>query len=109
MVRASESISAVGMLTRQLVADGAGHWSVLRLVAIDARLHLHREDLFNRILRPDIAVACLAGDSFCRMAAVAEHHEIGQAVDRRRRRQYGLGQRYSAMARLAGLTGREPS
>ena len=58
---------------------------MFRLVAIDARLHLHRQHRNDRILRPDVAMAGFTLHPLRRMLPVTEEDIRGQAIHRRRR------------------------
>src|SRR5690242_9874198 len=79
---------------------------MVRLVTIHARLHLHRQDRDDRVLRPDVPVAGLAPDAFGGVLAMTKNHEIGKPVDRRWRPDL-LVLCNSTMAWQARLAGRE--
>lgn len=51
-------------------------------MAIDARFHLHRQELDDWILFPHVAMADAALDSLGNMPAMTEEDKIGQTVDR---------------------------
>ena len=91
-------------LLAQLMANRASDGRMTRLMTIDARLHFHRQDLYDWVLLPYVAMADAARDSFADMPAMAEEHKVGQAVHGRGR-QDDLILRNSTMARQAGLAG----
>src|SRR5579863_7983146 len=79
---------------------------MVRLMTIDARFHFHRQHRDDRVLRPYIAMTGVARHPLGGMLAVAEEHEVRQAIYRRRR-QDNLALWHRTMAWHAGLARRE--